>query len=159
MQVISPNPSPKHPIPSPLLPIPMSMQWPRKHAWLSTPIVIYTYSCIHLWTFCLRTCMHIHICMVLKISASDIISVDWNKLQSFTKMRPLQKQYQSPSVQCAGIRYPRSSEHPLIQSSLFTGGQVATLNGLFHGQTGHLPNIANTKASERQIFNWSTSAL
>lgn len=110
--------------------------------------------------------MHTHIrigcirCLNLKISLTfDITSVDWNKLQSFTEMRPLQIQCQSPSVQCAGIRYPRSSEHPLIQSSLFTGGQVATLNGLFHGQTGHLPNMANTKASERQIFNWSTSAL
>lgn len=84
----------------------------------------------------------------------------WDKsFPSFTKMRPSQKQCQSPSLQCAGIRYPRSSEHPLIQSNLFTGGQVATLNGLFHGQTGHLPNMANTKASERQILNWSTSAL
>lgn len=100
-------------------------------------------------------------CLVLKD-----ISLVWhyfcelrNKSQSFTEMRPSQKQCQSPSIQCAGIRYPRSSEHPLIQSSLFTGGQVASLNGLFHGQTGHLPNMANTKASERQILNWSTSAL
>lgn len=113
--------------------------------------------------FCPCTHPHMHgclRCLILKISLMfDITSVGWDKLQSFTKMRPLQKQCQSPSIQCAGIRYPRSSEHPLIQSSLFTGGQVATLNGLFHGQTGHLPNIANTKASERQIFNWSTSAL
>ena len=84
--------------------------------------------------------------------------VGWDKMQSFTKLRPFQKQCQS-SIQCAGIRYPRSSEHPLIPASLFTGGQVATLNGFFHGQTGHLPNMANTKASERQIFNWSTSEL
>lgn len=74
------------------------------------------------------------------------------------RMRPLQKQCQSSSIQCAGVPYPRSFEHPLIQSSLFTGGQMAPLNGLFHGQTGCLPNMANTKASERQIFNWSTSA-
>ncbi len=57
--------------------------------------------------------------------------------------------------------YPVSKEFwaPPNPIQSFTGGQVATLNGLFHGQTGHLPNMANTKASERQIFNWSTSAL
>lgn len=69
-----------------------------------------------------------------------------------------QKQCQSSSIQCAATRYPRSSEHPLIQSSLFSGGQVAPLNGSFHGQAGCLPNMANTKAPESQIFNWSTSA-
>lgn len=45
---------------------------------------------------------------------------------------------------------------PLIQSSLFTAVQVASLNGLFHGQIECLSNMANTKATERQIFNWST---
>lgn len=69
-----------------------------------------------------------------------------------------QKQCQSSSIQCAATRYPRSSEHPLIQSRLFSGGQVAPLNGSFHGQAGCLPNMANTKAPESQIFNWSTSS-
>lgn len=103
---------------------------------------------IHAWIWCPT----LNICLI-----SDITFVDWDTLQSFTKMRPLHKQCQSPSIQCTSIRYPRSSEHPLIQFSLFTGGQVETLNGLFHGQTGHLPSMANTEAPERQIFNWPTS--
>lgn len=73
-------------------------------------------------------------------------------MYAFTKIRPFQKQCQSPLIQRAGIWYPRSFKHPLIQSSLFTGGQVAALYVLFHSQTGYLSKTKNILTNRFQLY-------
>lgn len=106
-------------------------------------------------------------CLILKISlVFDFISGEKrDKWQALTKkMEPSQKQCQSSSIQCAGIRYPRRSEPPLppppapIQSfHWWPSGQFSM--GCFMVKQGICPTWQHTKASERQIFNWTTSEL